>query len=499
MNIRNLPYLRSLPEFGAKLYEALSDLDRNSDTIAQQTNASPGQKPYAPPSVTGLNVVAQNGSFHAQITDNNDIYRGINYHLEFDTDPGFSNPHPVDMGSSREHTMFLGNGTFYFRAFSSYSTGPASSPAYHGHSGSPTAVFGGGTVGPPQLLPSQGSGTGGPRQGVSGPGPIPFRSSTGAPPIRGANPGTTGSGATGSMGLPQFVGPPQSAGLPTGFTTPGTSGTSNLVIEDTHANRLANYPPANYAIGQLFWETDRTVFYLVVDNSGTHAWEYSAGIYGAVFINRPSDLTTSATEIDRGFLFRGREYGVLERFDGTNWNFVSGTGEGPFVALAGMASVFTGPEEGYTFFDTDYHHWWLWNGAGWQLVGDSQYIVMAPSGPQGGVWYPCDGGVYTCVNSSASTTSVTTPNLNGTVAAIFGGGYNATVVPATAPTLSTNVGVAISNDTDAGVNILSAGAVAVALKPHTHTATVTQPAVNPPSNANGGLPALFNMSFWLRA
>src|SRR6185369_9493 len=72
---------------------------------------------------------------------------------------------------------------------------------------------GGGAIGGPDFLPSEGSGTGTPGQGISGPGPVPFRSDTGEPPIRGENAGPTGS-IVGSIN-------PAELGIPSSFTPTG--------------------------------------------------------------------------------------------------------------------------------------------------------------------------------------------------------------------------------------------------------------------------------------
>src|SRR5206468_3650574 len=85
-----------------------------------------------------------------------------------------------------------------------------------------------------------------------------------------------------------------------GFS-PGTTsagGASGSVVEDSHANRSANYSPAT--IGNLFYETDRFVLYIVIDTGGgALAWEYAAGTCVDVVANRPADLGTT----DKGFAF----------------------------------------------------------------------------------------------------------------------------------------------------------------------------------------------------
>ena len=181
MAIRNLDYIRNQDP---RLYEALQDIVQQHATLAQQVNGNPTGNPVAPPAPGGVTVQAQNGHFQVSIQDGGEIYRGIQYHVEHADNPHFTNSHTEHLGATRNANLFLGNATRYFRAYSSYGSSPASAPVYHGSPVQPIAVAGGGSVGPPAFLPSQGSGTGTPGQGLSGPGPVPFRSVTGAPPIR---------------------------------------------------------------------------------------------------------------------------------------------------------------------------------------------------------------------------------------------------------------------------------------------------------------------------
>jgi hypothetical protein len=187
--VRNLDYIRNLsskefPDLGAKLFEALTDIAGNQNTLAQQVNGNVNGAPQAPPAVNGLQVSAQNGHFQVAITDNSPIYRGISYYVEHADNPNFTNAHTVNLGSSRNANLFLGNVNRYFRAYSSYASSPAGPPVYHGSQAQPLVVSGGGAIGGPAFLSSQGSGTGAPEQALQGPGRIPFRSATGAPPTR---------------------------------------------------------------------------------------------------------------------------------------------------------------------------------------------------------------------------------------------------------------------------------------------------------------------------
>lgn len=190
MNVRHLDYLRSLDpknlpgDFGAKLVEALVSIQTQATNLEQQTNGNPKGQPNHPPQINGLNVQAQNGHFQISIVDNNPIYRDVHYYLEHADNPNFTNPHVIHLGHTRNHNLFLGSVTRYFRAYSSYASSAPGAPVYHGTQTQPAAVSGGGSVGGPSFLTSQGSGTGRAGQGLQGPGTIPFRTATGAPPTR---------------------------------------------------------------------------------------------------------------------------------------------------------------------------------------------------------------------------------------------------------------------------------------------------------------------------
>lgn len=190
LNLKNLEYIKALsfkeaPDFGLKLGELLISMAQGVNNIEQQTNSSATDAPQAPPAINALTVKASSGHFDIQINhEGAQFYRGVQYFLEHDSSPQFSAPHIVDLGTSRNASMFLGDTTRYFRAYAAY---PGSKPGpiiYHGTQGQPQAVRGGGNVPGAHFGDSQGSGTGTAGQGHSGPGPVPYRTSTGRPPTR---------------------------------------------------------------------------------------------------------------------------------------------------------------------------------------------------------------------------------------------------------------------------------------------------------------------------
>ena len=188
LDVKNLDWLGKVtveghPEFGAKLRQALLSIQTAHNNIELQTNTNSTGEPAQPPQINGMQVKAQNGHFSVSITDNNQIYRGTSYFVEHADNPHFTNPTIVPMGPARNAHMFLGNVTRYFRAYSSTTVGPSSPPVYHGGA-QPTPISGGGVVGGPVTLPSQGSGTGEAGQGLVGFGHVQYRSGNGVPPPR---------------------------------------------------------------------------------------------------------------------------------------------------------------------------------------------------------------------------------------------------------------------------------------------------------------------------
>lgn len=150
---------QALIEKNPELAEALDDLATHLERTMNQTNASVNGQSEPPPAPSALTVSAAHGIFDAAITDNAPVNRGINYFLEYSAQPSFTAPTSIDLGQSRNFRGSLGNQTLYWRAHSSYPTGPRSPHAYHGSESAPAAVQGGGVNSGPAISRSQGSGT----------------------------------------------------------------------------------------------------------------------------------------------------------------------------------------------------------------------------------------------------------------------------------------------------------------------------------------------------
>lgn len=178
----NVQALRGMPMWGKYIFDAFRNVQRQLANVSTQGNlALDAPQNTAPPSPNAVTVTASGGVAHVQITDNNqNLYRGINYHVQYSADAGFSAPCNGPSGPSRDIRIPVGTQALYYRVFSDYPTSPASAPVYHGGA-SPVAVAATGTEQP--AIPSgQGSGTGTTGQ-ISGSGPIPWRGNN--PPKRG--------------------------------------------------------------------------------------------------------------------------------------------------------------------------------------------------------------------------------------------------------------------------------------------------------------------------
>jgi len=93
-----------------------------------------------------------------------------------------------------------------------------------------------------------------------------------------------------------------------------------------HATRT-QLNPQNVSTGTIFYETDRTAFYV----SNGASWLYLTGVFSGVLAALPDDLGAN----DVGFLANVTDYNHLLQWSGTSWGWGPGeTGGGftiPFV------------------------------------------------------------------------------------------------------------------------------------------------------------------------
>lgn len=154
-----------------------------------------------------------------------------------------------------------------------------------------------------------------------------------------------------------------------GSTNPGTwtvLAAAAVAFVDTHSNRIANFPPANYPIGTLFIESDRLALYRLAQAAGVK-----------------------------------------------NWTLVVNT---PFACTLGAKPAFTGTHDaGFQIWATDYNRPYVWSGTVWSdgPSAPSRYQVglfaVAPE-PLAG-WLLCDGTVQARSTSAGAIAAYTPPDL----------------------------------------------------------------------------------------
>lgn len=146
--------------FDPRLASTFKELSKSLDNQASITGVG-GASTKAPPNVRSIAVTASNGFFDIVLTDpegQDGQSLGIEYFIDWDTSPAFSNARTIHLGPSRSWYGALGNLTFYFRAYSQFRSSPRSAYVYFGGQAAPTGVPGGGSAGP---SPAKTTGSGG--------------------------------------------------------------------------------------------------------------------------------------------------------------------------------------------------------------------------------------------------------------------------------------------------------------------------------------------------
>jgi hypothetical protein len=158
--LKHLAYIENA--FDPRVAQTFKDLSNGQDNAANLTGVS-GIEVKAPPAVRSIAVAALNGVFDIVITDPTGQAgqsQGINYFLDFDTSPTFANARTIHLGPSRSFYGFLGNLTFYFRAYSQVLSSPRSAYIIYGGS-TPIGTAGGGAAGPAPMKTTGSGGKGG--------------------------------------------------------------------------------------------------------------------------------------------------------------------------------------------------------------------------------------------------------------------------------------------------------------------------------------------------
>jgi hypothetical protein len=74
--------------------------------------------------------------------------------------------------------------------------------------------------------------------------------------------------------------------------------------------------------GTLYYETDRTAFYIIQNFGGSKTWTYASGMMTGIRTAAPTDLAAG----DVGFLYNVDDYIHLVRWSGVAWNLVDAVG-----------------------------------------------------------------------------------------------------------------------------------------------------------------------------
>jgi hypothetical protein len=152
-----LPNLNYHTQQDARLGETLKQIQAAINQLGGKAGIDPVGVYPAPVAPAQMTVTASNGWFNVTILDPNPV-RGVQYFVEWDTDPAFPQAYPHSLGPGRTLYQSLGNQTLYWRCYSQY---PGSNPSPFTVFGNPpTAVVGGGATTGPAPQPSQGTGSG---------------------------------------------------------------------------------------------------------------------------------------------------------------------------------------------------------------------------------------------------------------------------------------------------------------------------------------------------
>lgn len=147
------------------------------------------------------------------------------------------------------------------------------------------------------------------------------------------------------------------AGTATSPNQPGAWQTiAATILEGTHAARPV---ASTLAVGTVYWETDRTVLYVIELVGGSNVWAYMAGVYDDILANRPSDLGVN----DVGFQFAVSTYNstLVYRWTGSTWAYYLGH----YAAAMGSRPTLAAGDVGFQFIATDTNIEYQWNGTGW--------------------------------------------------------------------------------------------------------------------------------------
>lgn len=157
ITIRNLGFLQSLKDqWGAKLSESLQDVGNGVNNLAYRLGSSPSGSSITPTAPGGLRVQHLGGGLvDFAITDNSpQTTSAIHYFVEHSYTQNFTDSRVCHASPSRNGTVLLPNGTYYFKTYAQNQYGGPPSQAI---TTMPVKVTGSASG---ALFASQGSGSG---------------------------------------------------------------------------------------------------------------------------------------------------------------------------------------------------------------------------------------------------------------------------------------------------------------------------------------------------
>ena len=188
---RELVYVTQRDTYAGSLF---SRIIRSVNTLSKNIAVAPVGKLSPPPPIdsiqvkgvqTGNQIVCPGEILHFTLTHNVPIQKGVQYFSEWDTSQNFIQPHVIDHGASRTHTMTLPTlqddgmtpNVFYLRSYAQYhGSNPSVKTVLGGLSNATQIVMSGTGAGATSMtpLPSTGSGTAAPngQQGGKGIGVV---------------------------------------------------------------------------------------------------------------------------------------------------------------------------------------------------------------------------------------------------------------------------------------------------------------------------------------
>ena len=236
-------------------------------------------------------------------------------------------------------------------------------------------------------------------------------------------------------------------------------------VQDTHANRLSNWPSVQFSVGTQFFESDRTVTYVVENATGTVSTSVSGTTYtvtwvsGNHFVNTGAGFTAAQWPAGTPIVIDGVTYTVkavasdisltLNTSAGTQTGVNYSVASGRWVYLSGECSTVQASipadlgenDVGLLENVSDYAHILEWTGLAFTWgpgESGSGYFQDFAVVPTASGWQICDGSAgIAYLKKDGTTGTITVPNTVSTPAyRKLGATYASAITAATVPTLA---------------------------------------------------------------